>query len=178
MSAPGPAGPEFSRIVKVRPQPPERLTLVADETERAALAERFGIPAVRSLVAELAFVPDGAIVAAKGRLTADLVQTCAVSGEDFPVRIDEPLDLRFVPEGSLDAGADEEVELDSGGPDEIEYEGEAFDAGEAVAQSLGLAIDPYAEGPSADAARREAGITDDAAPRGPLAEALAALRKD
>ncbi len=172
------SAPEFSRIVKLRPHPPERLTLVAEEAERAALAQRFDIPDVRSLVAELAFDPDGAVLTARGKLAAELLQTCSVSGEDFPVRIDEVLDLRFVPLGSLDASEDEEVELDSDGPDEIEYEGETIDVGEAIAQSLGLAIDPYAEGPNADTARREAGITDDAAPRGPLAEALAKLAKD
>ncbi|QYU69205.1 hypothetical protein J4558_03410 [Leptolyngbya sp. 15MV] len=53
-----------------------------------------------------------------------------------------------------------------------------FDLGEAVAQSLGLAIDPYAVGPEAEAARREAGIASDDVPSGPLAEALRALRKD
>ncbi len=164
-------------MVKLRPQPPERLRFIAEEAERAALARRFGIPEVRSLVAELAFDPDGDRVTATGKLAAELLQTCSVSGEDFPVRIDEALDLLFVPAGSLDAGEDEEVELDSDGPDEIEYEGETIDAGEAVAQSLGLAIDPYAEGPKAEAVRRETGITDDTAPRGPLAEALAKLSK-
>lgn len=169
---------EFSRIVKTRPQPPERLSLVADEAQRAALAARFAIPQVRALTAELAFNPDGEAICAKGRLRADLVQTCAVSGDDFPVRIDEPIALRFVPLGSLAAAEeDEEIELDSSGPDEIEFDGESFDIGEAVAQSLGLAIDPYAEGPNADAVRREAGIIDDAAPRGPLADALAKLTK-
>jgi uncharacterized metal-binding protein YceD (DUF177 family) len=170
--------PELSRVVKLRPQPPERLTVTATEIERAALARRFAIPEVRSLVAELALVADGQAVSARGRLTADLVQACAVSGDPFAVRIDEPLDLLFVPEGSLDAADDEEgMELDSDGPDEIEYQGEDFDLGEAVAQSLGLAIDPYAEGPDAEAVRREAGITDDDAPRGALAEALAKLSK-
>jgi uncharacterized metal-binding protein YceD (DUF177 family) len=172
------SAPEFRRIVKARPQPPARLSLVADEAERAALAQRFAIPEVRALTAELAFVPDGDAFAAQGRLVADLVQTCAVSGDEFPVRIDAPLELRFVPEGSIEVADDEEIELASDSPDEIEFEGESFDVGEAVAQSLGLAIDPYAEGPNADAVRRAAGIIDDdAAPRGPLADALAKLTK-
>ena len=63
--------------------------------------------------------------------------------------------------------------------DEIEYEGDSFDLGEAIAQTLGLAIDPYREGPDADSARRESGIQSDESiqPSGPLAEALAALKK-
>ena len=47
-----------------------------------------------------------------------------------------------------------------------------------AAQTLALAIDPYAEGPDADATREKAGIKSDDAPSGPLAEALgAALKK-
>ena len=171
------SGPEFSRIVKVRPHPPEKLAISANAAELAALARRFGIPAVTKLDAELALIADGDAVTAKGRMVADLVQTCSVAGDDFPVRIDEPLDLRFVREGSLDAG-EEEIELASDGADEIEYDGESFDAGEAVAQSLGLAIDPYAAGPTADPVRKEAGIIDEDAPKGALAEALAKLKRD
>ena len=171
--------PELSRIVKVRPQPPQHLEVTADDAERAALALRFAVPEIRSLTATLAFVADGAAVSGKGSLRADLVQTCAVSGEDFPVRIEEALDLRFVPESDMaTASEDEEVELASDEPDEIGYDGESIDMGEAIAQSLGLSIDPYAGGPNADAVRREAGIVDEDAPRGPLADALRALRPD
>lgn len=170
--------PEFSRIVKVRPQAPERLAVHAEDAERAALAARFDIPEIRSLTADLVFDADGPAITAKGRMVADLVQTCAVAGDDFPVRIDEALDLRFVPVGTLSIADEDEVELDSDGPDEIEYDGESIDVGEAIAQSLGLSIDPYAEGPNADAVRREAGIVDEDAPRGPLADALRALRPD
>ena len=60
--------------------------------------------------------------------------------------------------------------------DEIPFEGHVFDLGEAVAQSLALAIDPYAVGPNAEQARKDAGIGDEAA-SGPFA-ALAALKKD
>lgn len=172
------SAPEFSRIVKVRPHPPERLAIEASADERAALARRFGIVSVGALRAEAAFSPDGAAVEARGTLSAALVQTCAVSGEDLAVDIEEPLALRFVAELRR-ADPDEEIELAGEDPDEIEFDGESFDLGEAVAQSLALAIDPYAVGPDADAARREAGIADEAAPRdGPLAEALAKLKRD
>jgi len=169
--------PEFSRIVRVHPQPPESLTIAADEPEREALARRFGVEAISALSASVAFAQDGETIAAKGRLSADLIQNCAVSGDDFPTRIDEPLDLRFVPEGSLAAGEDE-IDFDSSQADEVEFAGDSFDLGEAVAQSLGLAVDPYAEGPGAEEARRAAGLTDDSAPRGPLADLLQGLKRD
>ena len=46
-----------------------------------------------------------------------------------------------------------DIEIDTDGLDEIEYEGTHMDVGEAVAQSLALAIDPFLTGPAAEAAR-------------------------
>jgi uncharacterized metal-binding protein YceD (DUF177 family) len=157
-------------MVKARHLPPGPLTLEASETERAALAERFGVVTVDRLRAEVTLTPDKQAIVAEGRLRADLVQNCAVSGEDFPTRIDEPLALRFVPPSAHPP--EEEIEFDADEPDEIEYGGEAFDLGEAVAQTLALAIDPYAIGPEADRARAEAGLSTDDQPRGPLADLL------
>ena len=177
MSTPEFAPPEFSRMVRARPTPPKRLAIEADAAECDALAKRFDVIRLDGLRAEVTFEPDGAAVLARGSMTADLVQFCAVSGEDFPVCIEEPLDLRFVSEvRALDP--DEEGELPADEPDEIEFTGEMFDLGEAVAQTLGLAIDPYAEGPNADAARRDAGIAQEGDAEGPLAELLKALKPD
>lgn len=167
----------FSRMVRARPTPPERLAIEAGPDERAALAERFEVAAIEALRAELAFDPDGTAVVATGTMTAALVQSCAVSGENFAVHIEEQLALRFVPEARA-VDPEEDAELPGDEPDEIEFTGDMFDLGEAVAQSLGLAIDPYAEGPNAETVRREAGIIDESAPKGALAEALAKLIKD
>ncbi|MGE3690389.1 MAG: DUF177 domain-containing protein, partial [Novosphingobium sp.] len=125
------------------------------------------------LEADLELDREGSNVAAAGRLCADVVQSCAVSGEDLAVRIDEPVALRFVPAGSVQY-TEEEVELDPDQCDEIEYEGSHFDLGEAVAQSLALAIDPFLTGPQAEETRRAAGLGD-AAIDGPFA-ALAKLK--
>lgn len=167
--------PELSREVRTRPHPPEHLTIEADEAERAALALRFGVVAIKTLGAELTFEPDGDAIEARGTLTADLIQLCAVSDEEFPVRIEEPLAMRFVREARV-VDPEEEAELPGDEPDEIEFSGDSFDVGEAIAQSLGLAIDPYAEGPNADAARREAGIVAEGAGEGPLADLLRGLK--
>lgn len=169
------SAPEFSRPVKARHLPADPLVLEASAEERAALAERFGVIAIESLRAEVRLDPDKQAIVAEGSFAADLVQTCAVSGEDFPVRIEEPLALRFVPPAA--PVAEEEIELAAEDCDEIEFEGDSFDLGEAVAQSLGLAIDPYARGPNADAVRQQAGLRQEGA-TGPLAEALAALKKN
>ncbi len=159
--------PEFSRPIDRRHLVTRPIRLEATAEECRALAKRFGLVAIHRLAAEAELAADGEAVNARGRLGADIVQSCAVSGEDLPVTIDEPLALRFVPERAVE---EEEIELD-----DIPYAGSVFDLGEAVAQSLALAIDPYAVGPQAERARKEAGIGDEAA-SGPFA-ALAALKK-
>ena len=176
----------MSRLVKVRPLPAGPVMIEADAGEREALARRFGLGGIDSLRAEVTLEQKGpagkGTIRAKGVLSAAVQQVCAVSSENFPVTISEAFDLRFVSESANSASSDEEtaleIELEREDLDEIEYTGEAFDLGEAVAQTLGLAIDPYAEGPGADAARKTAGLADEDAPTGPLADALAALKRD
>jgi len=167
---------EFSRMIDPRRIEARPYRLEANEAERAALAERFGLVAIGQLDAQFELERDGEAVDATGELEAEIVQSCAVSGEDLPVSIREPLALRFVPEVQVQAAEDEEIELDAGELDEIPFAGDKFDLGEAVAQSLALAIDPYATGPNADAARKEAGLLgEDSA--GPFA-ALKDLKKE
>ena len=149
------------------------LDIVATPEECAALARRFGLVSIDRLQARVALVAEGERVNATGTLAADLVQSCAITGDDLPATIREPLALLFVPESALPQG-DAEVELTGDEPDEIPYSGTSFDLGEALAESLALAIDPYATGPNADAFRKEHGL-DDSGPKGALAEALAAL---
>ncbi|MEL7728066.1 DUF177 domain-containing protein [Citromicrobium bathyomarinum] len=179
-SSPPPS--ELARPVSLRQITGRPYEIEANEAERAALARRFAIVAISRLVAGVTLDRQGERVAVQGTLTADILQPCAVSGEEFPVHIEEQIALRFVPEGSihpsLQEGDEIEIELDEGDLDEIEYAGDTFDLGEAIAQTLALGIDPYAEGPNADAVREQAGIKTDDAPSGPLAEALAGLKKD
>ncbi|MCK9540867.1 MAG: DUF177 domain-containing protein [Novosphingobium sp.] len=145
--------PEFSRLFDVRQVDGRQAVLSATGAERAALAQRFGLVRVDRLDADMLLARDGESVCAEGSLRADIVQSCAVSAEDLPVSIDERVFFRFVPETARLHRADEEVELDAGDLDEIPFQGTSFDLGEAVAQSLALAIDPFATGPGAEEAR-------------------------
>jgi uncharacterized metal-binding protein YceD (DUF177 family) len=165
--------PEFSRPLDVRQANGKHVTLTADAVERDALARRFGLVRIDRLEASLALEATERGLEARGQLTAAIVQSCAVSGDDLPVTISEPLFFRFVPEAP-DRGPDEEIELAVEDCDEIEFAGSMFDPAEAVAQSLALAIDPFARGQRADAARREAGLLGEGE-TGPFA-ALAALK--
>jgi uncharacterized metal-binding protein YceD (DUF177 family) len=146
---------ELSRIFDAAHLPAGIQLIEASEAECAALAQRFTLVKVNSLSGRFRLEPDGGAVAATGEFNADIVQSCAVSGEDLPVQISEQVSLRFVPAAESHA---DEVELEAGELDEIEMEGGRFDLGEALAQSLALAIDPYAEGPGAEQFRRESGL--------------------
>jgi len=169
--------PEFSRPFDRRGITAETIELTATAEECARLASRFGLVAVHALKASLSLEAVGDNVCATGKFTADIVQTCAVSGDELPVSLAENLSFRFVPEAEwADEDADE-IELEADQLDDIPYDGTSFDLGEAVAQSLALAIDPYAIGPEAEKVRQEQGLLDQGA-SGPLAEALAALTKN
>lgn len=166
---------ELTRLFDRRLLPGGAVTITASVEECEALARRFALVAVNALEADLSLEPDGRAVTVRGRLRAKVVQSCAVSGEDLAVSIDEPVNLRFVPAQAAHR-PDEEIELDASACDEIEMDGGQFDLGEALAQELALAIDPFATGPQAEEARRKAGLADDAT-SGPFA-ALKALKKD
>ncbi len=163
--------PEFSRLIDTRhlAEAPQRIG--ASREECAALATRFALVSIARLEATVAIAPENAAILVIGRIRAEIVQSCAISGEPLPVRIDEPLTLRFVP--VCPAPVAGEIELAPEQLDEIEYEGSIFDLGEAVAQSLALAIEPYATGPEAEAVRNAGLLGDKVA--GPFT-ALAGLK--
>lgn len=171
--------PEFSRPFDIRGITEKPVKLEANEGERAALVERFGLVALHELSAVLTLAAEDEEVAAKGTMSARFVQSCAVSGDDLPMQIEDRITWRFVPLSRLEASVeDEEIELDEAELDEIGYEGTSFDLGEAVAQSLALAIDPYATGPEADDARRRHGMVEEGEADGPLADMLRGLKGD
>ncbi|CAH0138795.1 DUF177 domain-containing protein [Roseomonas sp. CECT 9278] len=131
--------PEFSRPVLLArlPEAGRETVLRASPAECAALARRFAIAAVERLEASLLLRPEpGGGVMVSGRLRADVVQACVVSLEPVPERVDDPVELRLLPPGT-DPSDDPE------GPDEIPIEGDAVDLGEAMAEQLALALDPY-----------------------------------
>ena len=121
----------------------------------------------------MTITPENAAILVSGRIRAEIVQSCAISSELLPMRIDEPLVLRFVQ--ARPAPVAEEIELAAEELDEIEYEGSVFDLGEAVAQSLALTIDPYATGAEAETVRKAGLLGDKVA--GPFA-VLAGLKTD
>jgi len=152
----------------------ERLDLVADETERNAIARRLGLSSLDRLEAHVTLAKTGEIVRAQGRMVAALDQSCVVTGDPIASHVDEPVEILFVPEPSL-AAPDEEVELRRGDLDVVFHDGAAIDLGGAIADTLALSLDPYPRSAAAEAALKEAGVmTEEQA--SPFA-VLAKLRK-
>ncbi len=143
---------EFSRLVPVDRLEQGELTeaIGAREDERRALAARFGLVALDGLEAEVTLrrIESGPIVRVEGRLSADVVQTCVVSLEPVANHIEEDFALLYAPEGRIGPRGrrgEESGEDMAAWPEPI-VEG-AIDIGEAVAQQLSLALDPYPRRP-------------------------------
>jgi uncharacterized metal-binding protein YceD (DUF177 family) len=170
-------GAEFSRPVRVDTLggQPRTMAVAADETERAALAQRFGLFAIDRLEAALALSRSGDEVAMHGTVEAAVVQACVASGAPVPAALIVPFDILFRPQPAA-ARADEELELSESEMDVVFYDRAEIDVGEAVAETLSLNLDPYPRSPEADAILREAGVKREGEEeKGPFA-GLAALR--
>jgi uncharacterized metal-binding protein YceD (DUF177 family) len=76
-------------------------------------------------------------------LRARVVRTCVVTLEDFETLTEERFRVRFVPVGR--ESDDDDPESD----DEIPYTAGMVDLGEAAAEQLALALDPYPRKPGA-----------------------------
>lgn len=151
----------------------------ADEDQRAALAVAHDLLSVESFTAELTvsnWKRDG--ISVEGRVKAAITQACVVSLEPVTASIDEPVQAVFVPPNSklakFEADPSGEMLLDPDGPDAPEvFEGDKLDVGALVEEFFAVAIDPYPRKPGVEDTRF---AEQDDAPKGPLAEQLAALK--
>ena len=121
------------------------MTVEATPDECAALAQRMAIPAVLTLTCTFHLIRESRdLVAARGHLRARVIRTCVVSLEDFETPVEEDFQIRFVPAG------EETDDIDPESDDEIPFQGNIIDLGEAAAEQLGLALDPYPKRPGAE----------------------------
>ncbi len=114
------------------------MTVEAKPAECAALAERMNLPAVLTLSCVFHLIRESRDkVLARGVLRATVTQICVVSLEEFDAAIEDVFQVRFVPAG------EESEDVDPESDDEIPFDGNIIDLGEAAAEQLGLALDPY-----------------------------------
>ena len=167
--------PEFSHVVPLSEIGLKAVhhSLRASDSERAALAKRFALTALDRLSAEVALSSDDIGIIATGSLAAEVMQVCVVSGKPVLAHIAESFAIRFSPEPIFEPDSDIELEVEE--TDSMFHDGRVIDLGEAVAQTLALAFNPFPRSADAEEILQQAGLKDDI-PSGPFA-ALAALRK-
>lgn len=143
--------PEFARPVPLDRlgTAPLTLAIAAEAQERAALCQRFDWLALDRLEAKARLVRKADGVEATGQLRAVVTQACAVTRDPIPSEIDLPFAVRFVDASQL-TEAEDEIELGESDLDVIHFTGQAVDLGEAAAQTLALALDPFPRSPGAD----------------------------
>ncbi len=153
---------EFSRLVSIEDLKPGVIEreYSADAAECEALAQRFGVTAIRNLTAQVVLRRKGRsdLVVLEGRLSGEVEQPCVVTLEPVREAVEDRFLLRYTldpsrvkPESGQDAV--QEVMIDPEAEDPPEPAGpEGIDVGEAVAQQLSVAINPYprAQGLAAD----------------------------
>ena len=122
--------------------------IAATAAECRALADRFDLQDIRALSAELRLRRvRGDAVRLEGRIQASVVQTCVISLQPVQATIDEEIAVNFA-DSPEDDPEDLEISYDDDPPEPI-VNGR-IDLGEAVAQQLALALDPYPRAPGAE----------------------------
>ena len=122
--------------------------IAATPPERAALARRFALLALDRLEARVTLVSlAGGLLRLVAELSADVQQECVVTLAPVANRIEDRFSLVY---GA--ATVEDEVVL-NGKAELVEpLAGGTLDLGEAVAQQLSLALDPYPRAPGVEAA--------------------------
>jgi uncharacterized metal-binding protein YceD (DUF177 family) len=134
--------PEFSRLIPLTRLGAEPFCqeIVATEAERAALARRLELVSLDHLSARVELVREGGgTILLRAEFAAAFAQTCIVTLDSVPGRLDERFALRYGPPEA--EPADQAI-----GGDEPAFEpltGDSIDIGEAVAQEFSLALPPF-----------------------------------
>ncbi len=141
--------PEFSRPFLLDKLSTTGSTLHVEATreECAALCERFSLLSIDHLSADLVLTPVNGLqcVRLKGRIKADVIQQCVVSLEPVPEHVDESFSLTYVAEQENDHKKAKEIVVEFDDDEDFPEPiiGNAIDLGEAVAEHLMLALDPF-----------------------------------
>jgi uncharacterized metal-binding protein YceD (DUF177 family) len=136
---------EFSRPVSVVRLGADAVTYRIDATgdERAALARRFDLVSIDHFAAEVTLSRHGSDIGLAAEIAADIVQLCCLTLEPFASKLIDRATLlyrRKAPPAADLVVEDEDYEV---------LVGDEIDVGEAAAQQLSLALDPFPRAPGA-----------------------------
>lgn len=145
--APPPSRPTRFRTGALSPRKPTRFEYAADATERAGLATKLGLLALRRLHMKGEITPNGRDeLVLTARLQAEGDQSCVVTLVRVPARVDEAIRRRFV--ADLKAPDGDEVEMPE--DEDVEPLPEMIDLAEIAAEALALALPLYPRAPGAE----------------------------
>ncbi|MAF47907.1 MAG: hypothetical protein CMM10_06570 [Rhodospirillaceae bacterium] len=145
--------PEFPRLITAEDarNGPLNEHFTASPDERAALARRFDVDAIENLEADvrLRAFRSGNRVRLEAKFTAEIRQTCVVTLEPVVSRIETEFSREYAPPAFVETEAEVIVDPDAEDPPESIPE-TGIDAGEAIAEQLGLEIEPFPRAPGAE----------------------------
>lgn len=148
------AGALFSLTVAVRGigRKGQTVKLEADAGQRAALAKSLAIEAIERFGVEIHLRRvSGGVVHLRGRLEADVVQTCVVSLEPMQQHIDEPVSVTLLPAETADGRSDACLRVDPMDEDDRDtYSNGRIDLGAIASEQLALNLDPYPRAPGVE----------------------------
>ncbi|APG61738.1 hypothetical protein LPB140_01595 [Sphingorhabdus lutea] len=153
--------PEFSRAIKldIIGNQGKMQHISANNAELSALAARLHLIELNNLQADYRLITKEDHVSMTGEFTAEFTQSCIASGEPVKGTVKEILDIKFLPQSAI--SDQDEIELSSDECDIMFIEGGQIDAGEAVAQSLILALPQFPRSKNAQNILRSAGVVSD-----------------
>ena len=133
----------LTRSINVERLPKDRgeILVEATQAECAALADDFGIPAIRDLVGRFSLGGSLTRLRVEGSVEAVVTQVCTVTLEPFEASVREPVEVDFTNTDVLVGTEAENVDL----PDPI-VNGRV-DFGALTAEFLALGLDPYPRKP-------------------------------
>lgn len=142
---------ELERFIDVDRMGPHgtALEIVASESERAALAKRFGFLGLPAFSARLTVDRrPGGLVVVEGRLRGRIVQACILTLDPVTQDLDETFRIAFKQDLAEEHDPESGEALVSAQVDAPEpLAGNMLDVGEIAAEQLSLAADPYPRRP-------------------------------
>jgi uncharacterized metal-binding protein YceD (DUF177 family) len=151
--------PEFSRCFALGTigTTPRTVSISADNQECIALSKRFDLVAIDELAAQATLVSEDDTILCTGTLSASVTQECVATAAPIPAILKTDFLIRFVAHPD-ESTLPDEIEINADDCDIIEHDGQAIDLGEAVAQTLLLALDPFPRASGYAETLRAAGV--------------------
>jgi len=139
----------LSRLIDVTKIPPrgQEVHVEATAEECAALAQDFGLPAIRALAGDYQLKASAKGIHVTGVVKASITQICVTTLDHFDSNLEEEVEVDFAEPSGMPAEPPTDIN-EYEPPDEI-VNGQ-IDLGALTAEFLALGLDPYPRKPGVD----------------------------